>query len=100
MRRILATAALAALLPAAASAQIGGPHQRQRVYAETPRCEDHPDYPIIGRVSGGTEDLLDRTIPVSFVGCFPNAATCEAWKGRTSAIITTTIIQYSCRPRR
>lgn len=99
MKTMIAAAALVALLPVVASAQIGGPVQRQAIYDATPSCSANPQFPIIGRVSGGTEDFLDRTIPVSFVGCFPDVGSCELWKGRTSAIITTTIIQYSCRPR-
>jgi hypothetical protein len=99
MRKLLALAALVALLPAPAGAQIGGPVQRQAIYDQTPSCAANPGFPVIGRVSGGTEDIDDRTIPVSFVGCFPDMPTCERWKGMASSIITTTIIQYSCRPR-
>ena len=72
-----------------------------RIRAETPSCNDYPQFSWIGRVSGNVQDdLLDgRNRPVSFVGCFPTQETCERWKGRAGAIIDSTIIQYSCRPR-
>ena len=99
--KTFAFAALAAALalPGVASAQIGGPQQIQEIRDAAPSCSANPQFPYIGRVSGGTENLLDRTMPVSFVGCFPDLNSCEAWKGAASGIITTTIIQYSCKQR-
>lgn len=65
----------------------------------TPRCAEHPDAPWIGRVAGNTEGMLDQSLPVSFVGCFPDKESCERWKMEASRIITTTFTQYSCKPR-
>lgn len=95
----VAIATALALVPATLSAQILTPQRRQAIIDSAPSCSEHPDYPFIGRVSGGADDILDRKIPVSFVGCFPDFASCEKWKGATSGIITTTLIQFSCKPR-
>ena len=84
--------------PAAAQEALS-PADIQRIRDSAPDCRSHPDYPWIGRVSGDSEGIAGNTIPVSFVGCFPNEGECETWKTRTSSVITTTIIQYSCRKR-
>lgn len=82
-----------------ASAQYGSRMKIQQVFDSTPSCSEHPSAPWIGRVSGGTENLMGGTRTISFVGCFATQAKCERWKGQTSGIILTTIIQYSCKPR-
>ncbi len=95
-----ALALLAAGLAAPAAAQpIDTQQDINDIRNATPRCADHPDWPWVGRVSGNTQGILDQTIPVSFVGCFPDERSCERWKGQASRIITTTIIQYSCTRR-
>lgn len=97
-----AVATLASVLaaPAALAQGVDSWAQIQAMRDATPSCNANPDAPWIGRVSGNTQDAFDISRPVSFVGCFYDQATCERWKGQTSSIITTTIIQYSCKPRR
>ncbi|GAB5376794.1 MAG: hypothetical protein AcusKO_32560 [Acuticoccus sp.] len=67
----------AALAPAPAVAQTANLVWSQ-VYSVTPQCRDFPDYPVVGRVSGYVLDNRNRR--VSWVGCFPNARECEAWR--------------------
>lgn len=101
--RTFAIAVAAAILatPAAQAQGVGVDNMAdiEAIRQATPSCNEHPDAPWIGRVSGNTTDAFDNNIPVSFVGCFYDKATCERWKGRASNIITTTIIQYSCKRR-
>ncbi|MDQ0315979.1 hypothetical protein [Amorphus orientalis] len=67
----------------------------------TPSCNANPGAPWVGRVSGSVEnDIDDRIIPVSFVGCFQSQPECERWKEKTSGFITGPIIQYSCDARK
>ncbi|MEO1104904.1 MAG: hypothetical protein ROR55_13765 [Devosia sp.] len=103
-RSFLRTLALCAALSAVlwvpvALAQSDGIFSVNRIRNATPKCADHPQYEWVGRVSGSTDSLLDRPMPVSFVGCFPTERECERWLGQASSIITTTLIQYSCKPR-
>lgn len=93
----LAVATVATAAPA--FAQNEGLFDVARVRAETPACNDHPNWNWVGRVSGQMTVQNDRGAPVSFVGCFPTQASCETWKGRASGIIDRRIIQYSCAPR-
>ena len=88
-----------ALAAPAAAQEALSPYDINRLRESAPDCRSHPDYPWIGRVSGGVENLMGGTVPVSFVGCFPEKAECERWKTRTSGVIITTIIQYSCTRR-
>lgn len=102
MRPFIALAALclAPLAGQQAHAQIDRFGDIQELRDQTPSCASRPDAPIIGRVSGTASGAISgREFPVSFVGCFYDMATCERWKGRTSRPITSTLIQYSCRPR-
>ncbi len=92
-------ATLLAAAPSAIAQGIDSNYDIQRIRDATPSCDANPDARWIGRVSGNTTDILDNSRPVSFVGCFDDQATCELWKGRASSIITSTIIQYSCRQR-
>ncbi|MCF3935119.1 hypothetical protein L1787_17105 [Acuticoccus sp. M5D2P5] len=84
---------------APASAQIDTMQDINNIRNNTPSCRDNPQAPWIGRVAGNTQGILDQSIPVSFVGCFPDQASCERWMGPASKIITSTLTQYSCRPR-
>ncbi|WP_157961638.1 hypothetical protein [Acuticoccus kandeliae] len=98
---VAALALVAGLLAAEpAVAQVDSQQDINDIRNATPSCEANPQAPWIGRVAGNTQGILDQSIPVSFVGCFNDQATCERWKGRASRIITTTLTQYSCKPRR
>jgi hypothetical protein len=99
-RTLMLTAALLLGALQAADARGFSFDDDARIRANTPACNAYPEYRWIGRVSGNTQDNLnDGSWPVSFVGCFPSFEICERWKGRAGAIIDSTIIQYSCRPR-
>lgn len=102
LKAILATALLIGLAGPEVMAREFSFNSIPRIQASTPDCRAYPEFPWIGRVSGNVQDdLFDgRSRPVSFVGCFPTQAECEYWKGRAGAIIDSTIIQYSCKPRR
>lgn len=86
MKNVLrASAALCALTAIGAAAFLPAPAEAQtanlvwsQVYSVTPQCRDFPDYPVVGRVSGYVLDNRNRR--VSWVGCFPNARECEAWR--------------------
>lgn len=96
---VLAASLVAGLSVPQALAQSDGIFSVNRIRNATPKCADHPQYEWVGRVSGSTDSLLDRPMPVSFVGCFPTERACERWLGQASSIITTTLIQYGCKPR-
>ncbi|RAI00925.1 hypothetical protein DLJ53_17000 [Acuticoccus sediminis] len=63
----------------------------------TPRCADHPNAPVIGRIAG--EVGFDSHKSVSFVGCFPSFEACYAWKGPLSGRFGGRIIINRCDPR-
>lgn len=96
---LLAACASLVLSAPPAAAQAEGIFTINRVNETTPRCADHPTWGWRGRVSGNITNLLDGRTPVSFVGCFPDRASCETWRGRASGAIDGLIIQNSCRPR-
>lgn len=96
----LLSAILAAAGVSAAQAQQEGILTVARVDRITPKCRDHPDAPWRGRVAGNIEGLWGGYMPVSWVGCFPTRASCEAWRGPVSGIITERITQNVCEPRR
>ncbi|MEW5423801.1 hypothetical protein [Amorphus sp. 3PC139-8] len=70
-----------------------------QVRKAAPSCRQHPDYPIQGRVSGNRE-VDGRSEAISFVGCFPTQAECEAWRVKASSFVTGLIIYNSCGPRK
>ncbi|WP_146619973.1 hypothetical protein [Acuticoccus sediminis] len=75
------------------------PADLTRIRDSAPNCDEHPNFPWIGRVAGNAEGIAGNSMPVSFVGCFPDESECEAWKMRTSSVVTSTLVQYSCRQR-
>lgn len=74
-------------------------YQMDELRRNTPSCRDNPDFPWEGRVSGDRQTDT-RTRPVSFAGCFPNQASCEAWRREAISFVTGRIIYDSCYPRR
>lgn len=104
-RGFLARAAAAAFAVATLAAG-GGPALAQLDFtdvqalrAQTPSCEANPGAPWVGRVAGSYDDILDRPRMLSLVGCFPDEATCNAWKQRVSGRIPGPLVQYSCSRR-
>jgi len=96
----VAGAALAGVALLALGACSEGPSDFQiaEVQAATPSCEDRPDAPFIGRVSG-QQDLMPGQRPVSYVGCFKTMAGCQAWNNAVVGTITGRVIYNECRPR-
>lgn len=68
-----------------------------RIYAITPRCRDHPDYPVIGRVGGYIPSSARSR--VSWTGCFPSMAECEAWRYIARGQIAPPIVFNRCEAR-
>lgn len=64
----------------------------------TPQCRDHPNAPVVGRVSGQLGGVPARG--VVFVGCFESFAECERWRRPVSGLISGWIRSNSCEPRR
>ena len=103
LRGALATVTLAAALSlgAGATRADGGGFSQPtffRIYSITPRCRDHPDYPVVGRVAGYLSG--SNRSRLSWVGCFPNQAECEAWRYIARGEVTPPVQQNSCQPRR
>ena len=74
--------------------------QAIRIQNNVPLCHEHPDYAWEGRVSGNAIDPgNDRSVPVSFLGCFPTKRECETWLGPASGFVTGRLIFASCKPR-
>lgn len=92
----VAALALTALAPLRAEAQTAN-LVWSRVYSITPQCRDNPDFPVVGRVSGYV--LEDRNRSVSWVGCFPNARECEAWRRYARGQVFPPIRFNRCEPR-
>jgi hypothetical protein len=102
VRRAAALAgALSVLAPAAAApafAQgIQTPFFIARIRAVTPQCRDNPTAPVAGYVSGNMSGRPSRN--VSFVGCFPDVASCESWRLFVSGQIEGHLIQNRCEMR-
>lgn len=93
---VVVTATVAAT-PAAAQG-IETPFLVGRIKAATPRCDTHPEYGFVGRVSGIVGGHPSRG--VSFTGCFPSFAACNNWRGPVSGAISGRIILATCEPRR
>lgn len=100
-----AVAALVALLAGASTttpalAQAGTDFTQpiwSRVYSITPRCRANPDFPIVGRVAGYAP--FSGRNRLSWVGCFPNMAECQAWRRFARGQIVPPIQQNTCEPR-
>lgn len=93
-------AVAAALVLGSTAAGANTLYEINKIQREAPSCEANPSARWVGRVSGTVQDdMTDRIIPVSFVGCFTSEATCTRWKEKTSGFITGPIVQYSCSQR-
>ncbi len=68
-----------------------------RVYSITPQCSEHPNAPVIGRVSGSSAERKSRGL--SFVGCFETFQECEAWRAFASSNVAGRFIQNRCEQR-
>jgi len=69
-----------------------------RIYAITPRCNANPDFPVVGRVAGFVGGSPRERL--SWVGCFPSFAECEAWRRVARGEINPPIQQDRCERRR
>ena len=70
---------------------------RPQVAEVTPQCREHPNAPVVGRVVGWMQDHPPRS--VSFVGCFPSLAECNAWRAPVSSLVTGRLRYNECTPR-
>ncbi len=99
---VAAAAALAAsLAPTPTLAQSGTDFTQpiwSRIYSITPRCRANPDYPIVGRVAGYVAGGGGRN-RLSWVGCFPSMAECEAWRRIARGQVVPPVQQNACEPR-
>ncbi|MEM0905924.1 MAG: hypothetical protein AAGJ94_01080 [Pseudomonadota bacterium] len=68
-----------------------------RIYSITPRCRANPDYPVVGRVAGYVSG--GRGARLSWVGCFPNFAECNAWRRIARGEVTPPINHNTCEER-
>lgn len=68
-----------------------------RVYSITPRCRANPDFPVVGRVAGYVAGSARSRL--SWVGCFPSFAECEAWRRIARGEIVPPIVQNVCESR-
>lgn len=69
-----------------------------QVQRAAPNCRKNPTYGWEGRVSGNRE-ADSRSIAVSFAGCFPTQAECEAWRRTALPFVTGRLIYNECKPR-
>lgn len=69
-----------------------------RIRAQTPSCDKFPNAPVVGRVTGLAG--ADPTRTLSFVGCFPSFAACEAWRGPVSGAVSRRMILNTCEKRK
>jgi hypothetical protein len=65
--------------------------------ARTPGCSGS-DGAVLGRISG-TVYTMPGQRPVSYVGCFPDIASCEAWRRSIVGTVNGRIIYNECVPR-
>lgn len=90
------TASIGATTPA--KAQFAAAISSQ-IYAQTPLCGEHPDYPVVGRVIAYYADVR-RSVRLAFVGCFPSFPACEAWRKMAYKPLNPPIIANRCEERR
>lgn len=98
----MAGAALAAALAMPSPSEASGQNAFTqpiwaRVYSITPQCRANPDYPVVGRVAGYVAGSARARL--SWVGCFPNVAECEAWRRIARGQIVPPIVQNVCESR-
>jgi hypothetical protein len=96
------SAAAAALVCAVAPAPVSAAASTQYLISElqraAPSCRKNPTYGWEGRVSGNRE-ADGRSIAISFAGCFPTQAECEAWRKQAQVFVTGLQIYNECKPR-
>lgn len=92
-----AIALMGAFAAMPAKAQFAAAIQAQTL-ARTPMCNENPDYPIIGRVVA-YYNTDPRAVRMSFVGCFPNFASCEAWRREAMRPLNPPIVANRCEER-
>ena len=93
---LAAAVALTALAATAEAMDPGVLFLRSDIDRITPKCHQHPNYPVVGRVAGQAGYSYTR---VSFVGCFPSYAACDAWRGPVTGKITGLLFDSRCEPR-
>ncbi len=47
----------------------------------------------------GNREADGRSIAISFAGCFPTQAECEAWRKQAQVFVTGLQIYNECKPR-
>lgn len=94
---LAAAVAVAGLVPSAEARDPDVAFIVGDVMRVTPRCSDYPSYPIVGRVAG---QVGWSATGVSFTGCFPTYAACDAWRGPVSGKISGRLFYSTCEPRR
>lgn len=100
MKGLIGVALAVCLCLAPAAVQASSLQEAMRIQNNVPLCNEHPDYPWQGRVSGNAIDRgSDRALPVSFVGCFPTRKECEAWLGPAMGFVTGRLIYAKCTER-
>lgn len=88
----------ATFLPSPAEAQFAAAIVAQTM-ARTPLCSEHPDYPVVGRVIA-YYSTDPRPVRMAFVGCFPDMATCDAWRKEAMQPLNPPIVANRCEARR
>lgn len=99
--RIVGLSAAVLVVPAA-QAPVSAAASTQYLISElqraAPNCRKNPTYAWEGRVSGNRE-ADGRAIAISFAGCFPTQAECEAWRQQAVGFVTGLQIYNECKPR-
>lgn len=98
----IAGLAAAVLVGTAAEAPVSAAASTQYLITQlqraAPNCRKNPTYPWEGRVSGNRE-ADGRSVAISFAGCFPTQADCEAWRRQAVGFVTGVQIYNECKPR-
>jgi hypothetical protein len=101
LARILGLSA-AVLLGTGAAAPVSAAPSTEYLISQlqraAPNCRRNPTFPWEGRVSGNRE-ADGRSIAISFAGCFPTQAECEAWRKQAQVFVTGLQIYNQCKPR-
>jgi len=96
-RAILWLALAVPLLAAASCSEAPSSFEIAANHARTPSCAGD-DAPVVGRISG-TVYTMPGQQAVSYVGCFNDVASCEAWRRSIVGTVNGRIIYNECRPR-
>lgn len=89
--RLAAVASLAAL---ASCVQSPSAFQIAANQSRTPSC-DGGTAPVVGRIAG-TVYTMPGQRPVSYVGCFNDMASCEAWRRSIVGTVNGRLIYNEC----